>query len=103
VEGYTSKEDKIMCNVLRTDRKNGQAGEDLISVVVEGGDYPQTPRWVFTFKVLGTDMPGEAVALRVLSVVREDTLEAVEPPGKAVDKATRAAANKVCEDAIEAW
>ena len=96
-----------MCNILRLDRKEGLGEEghltDLVTGVVEDGQFPFTPRYIFTFKVLGTDMPKEALALRLLSVVREDTLESVTAPEDLTDKMTRAAANLLCEDFGEAW
>jgi hypothetical protein len=92
-----------MLNVLKSERKQGVAGEELVTVVVETGTYPITPHYIFTFKVLGTDMPGEAIALRMLSVVNETTLEAIEPPEEIMDEAARAAANLACEDSIQAW
>jgi hypothetical protein len=92
-----------MLNVLKSERKQGISGEEIATITVEAGPYPLTPHYVFTFKVIGTDMPDEAIALRLLSVVDEITFEALDAPEEVMDEAARAAANLACEDYVQAW
>ena len=96
-----------MLNVLKSERKKDQSGGDIVTVTVEDTHFPEpfhpVQEYLVTYAVSEPEMPGEAVAFRVLSAVRSDTLQRVDPSSELFNLSTRAAANLVCEDLVEQW